>query len=82
MDNILKDTANSIWDSLLKKNMNTDNEDINVYQPINELEIACVKSQLKESPDETKFDMYKIHKWNWSGPYTVLVGKIDLHNQT
>ena len=39
-------------------------------------------SRIKVSPDETKSDMSKIHKSNWTVPYTVLVGKIDLHNQT
>ena len=37
--------------------------------------------KFKVSPDETKFDMSKIHKSNWTVPYTVLVGKIDLHYQ-
>ena len=33
----------------------------------------------KVSPDETKFDMFKIHKSNWTVPCTE---KIDLHNQS
>ena len=33
------------------------------------------------SPDETKFDKSKIHKTNWTAPYTVNLETIDLHNQ-
>ena len=36
---------------------------------------------LKVSPGETKFDMSKVHESNLTVPYTVLVGKIDLHKQ-
>ena len=45
------------------------------------LEIG-VQANVGVSPDETKFDMSKIHKSNWTVIFTVIIGTIDLHNQT